>query len=545
MGLIWARSLRNYEGGNKFERARVCVARKVSDNHPVLIQSSTPTLNPRINDRINSGYYPEESIWRFHAPNGKFYKLVILDSSHNSPGPKRYACSSISKNKSQLLREFEEAFKSELEQRRRQLCFINEIPTDVMVRILGEVMELHHPEVWSFKYLNELCRVQRSWKDIIYSASNFWPTLRAADPPWLHHRILTETNTNGPLMVIYSWIKDNRNKRRDFFDSISSACARWRGLHWEGPQGSWRTFQKELLQPTPQLEELCLNLKIEWSEALMFVHLDQLLEGCHFRRLSLHHVTIPWDSPRFSGLESVNICGPWKSLPKLPRILEMMSSSPSLGKLILGAKGIALEHHDIVYPEALLPGVIDLPFLKVMIVQMGDSTNTYLLAHIRAINCRSLVSGCLAVETLSDLSGAFSQTLAPILNRLDEFKLYYNVPPLMTVGLITAKEMDDGPIQGWDRRDGAKFTVEPRPTLRGTIPEDLTTRWLPLAKFLASACKTGTNITLSVRGPDGRTLFPDLVGFCKAFPSSLNLLWDNENTEERMNQYISRAQILP
>ncbi|KAG9045678.1 hypothetical protein FS837_005862 [Tulasnella sp. UAMH 9824] len=240
------------------------------------------------------------------------------------------------------------------------------------------------------------------WKELLESASVFWPKLHSAYPPETLEMILSR-NVSAPLCVVCSEKEEARTKL-DLLELAVKHSSRWRSLTFEGVICD--VVKEQLKVHTGNITELYLFDSEGWAfrpNAL------SLAEGKPFRHVVLDGVTISWDSSRLRGLRSLQLSQITFNSPLLTQLRAVLTSSPGLWYLRLSkvAGLLELQGEDS-------SSMIWLPELSTLILQsLPERFVSHILTHIRAPACRCVIATDIPFSIASD--PAFTDLIASAL----------------------------------------------------------------------------------------------------------------------------------
>ncbi|KAG8894223.1 hypothetical protein FRB99_001406, partial [Tulasnella sp. 403] len=296
---------------------------------------------------------------------------------------------------------------------------IHRLPGELFIQILRLSVNFFDQDGWKIKLpdLQRLAQVCTYWCNTILGSPSFWPLLKD-DHGERVHNIVLKRNPTAPLIL---WTEVTSSDRRDtFLEMAVTHSHRWQIVIINGPYTD--SLFPHLQKMPPSMKELFIILS-SGTKTQCF----DLPEGEPLRHLDLARVSLPWDSPRLTCLHTIFLEFLDANLPSLSQLVTILSSSPSLWRLVLrewtGDAPPDLTEDLYKYKHT----IIKLPRLSSLVLQsLPSSLSTFLLTHIDSSDCRSIISNAVNPTQFTSSSSAFSSLVSPVLDRSTSLTLNYD-----------------------------------------------------------------------------------------------------------------------
>lgn len=343
------------------------------------------------------------------------------------------------------VRDFLEAEIANLARFRNSLTPIETLPPELLIRVLHLTLESHSIRT-RHQVLYQLLTVSSTWHNAIMGTPSFWSTV--------HIHLTTkslatalERSRNNPL-TIYCPEPTSRcvkvypgGQIQLFFEAITPHIARWQSVTVGGLLyfGDVRTT---LELPAPMVEYVHLR---RGHEPVGLAHLNLFSgQAPRLESLTLHGVSIPWESPILSGLLYLvltNVAYPW---PSATQILRMLSKCPQLKYLEFRTDDFGDPAYDVPSQDPVF-----LPNLAIVILyNLPRELLCPIAERIRAPKCSHLILGTdwntpsagpdVVAESLINSTAHF---IPPIYSQLSS-----NAKASFTLDGMEVEDGPDGPI---------------------------------------------------------------------------------------------------
>ncbi|KAG8946012.1 hypothetical protein FRC04_012131 [Tulasnella sp. 424] len=289
-----------------------------------------------------------------------------------------------------ILDNLEASSSSEIAERKVQLCrrrnqehsHIYKLPVEILIEILLFTVRWF---AYSVNQLHELASVSKRWFDTVVGCSRFWTIFDADEVPAIR-RMAMRRNDNGPLDIIFSWKPEYVKEAIEDLKEISPA--RWRSIQYYVHYRTASLFDY-LHWDNSGLVDVHIFNEMGHSN----LHLELSPNGSHLERVELWRMSLPWDSPRLSGLRWLFIEDLWENIPSIDDLHLILTSSPMLEHLGLIKIGPRDDDDDIDEPpRSIQQAPVSLPMLRTL--QVNDVTRTIqgtLVPLLNAPSCLALV----------------------------------------------------------------------------------------------------------------------------------------------------------
>ncbi|KAG8892793.1 hypothetical protein FRB99_002437, partial [Tulasnella sp. 403] len=262
---------------------------------------------------------------------------------------------------------------------------INRLPAELFIYTLHlSVYFLDQEECpFNISRLHQLAQVCTYWCDTILHTPSLWYLLGTNQDERIHDIIL-KRNPGSPLMV---WAYTDSIESRDtLFEKAVDHAHRWQTIMVNGPYSDslWTYLEKM----PPSMRDLYIELPMG-SETCHF----ELPEGKPLRHLDLTAVSVSWDSPRLTCLQTLLLEQLQTNPPSLSQLIMILSSSPALRRLILREwqdnpmQDLAKDYRKCDHIQIQLPSLTTLELRGV-----SRLLSTFLLTHIESEKCLSVAS---------------------------------------------------------------------------------------------------------------------------------------------------------
>lgn len=293
--------------------------------------------------------------------------IAILDNLEASSSPE------IVERKVQLRR-----------RRNQEHSHIYKLPVEILIEILLFAVRWF---AYSVSQLHELASVSKRWFDTVVGCSRFWTIFDADEIPAVR-RMAMRRNPNGPLDILFLWKPDYAEESIEDLEDISPA--RWRSIRYNVHYKTTSLFDY-LHSDNSGLVDVHIFNEIGHSN----LYLDLSPNGSPLERVELWRMSLPWDSPRLSGLRWLSIEDLWEDIPSIDELHRILASSPMLEHLSL----IKIEPVNDVddsdeSPRSFQQTPVSLPMLRTL--QFKDIPRNFqntLVPLLEAPSCLALVIG--------------------------------------------------------------------------------------------------------------------------------------------------------
>lgn len=245
---------------------------------------------------------------------------------------------------------------------------------ELLIEILLSVL----PEDWGARDLRFLASVCRSWRNIILNTPRFWRVIDSRQVLHSWSQVL-QRNKAGSLDVLIRgrevpWGDPQRIRR--LIEFITPESQRISSIQFDDYYKS--TYIQEFFKNVslPSMDALSATT---WPQPSVPMHI-QVGDGIPLRYLHLVSVTVPWDTPRLSGLKVLTLWNLESNYPTSSQLYHILSSAPFLERFSFShwKPGPNAE-----YPDSQKLAPIKLPLLKsVGVHQIPQSINALLLAML-------------------------------------------------------------------------------------------------------------------------------------------------------------------
>ncbi|KAG8924009.1 hypothetical protein FRC01_012055 [Tulasnella sp. 417] len=254
---------------------------------------------------------------------------------------------------------------------------IHQLPQEVFEIIL-EMSDEYHDLRWLFSLL----QVGRLWYTTIINRPQLWTRMESSYPAKVARLIIKRSKSSPTLSFRWHWAHPRSEKTgKEILEMAVANSARFKSMEIELRQeDSFDSIRRLLDAPTTALESLRLQADkyghVQSGDGLgRFV----LSEGAPLLHLDLHHVSLNYDSPRFSGLVTLRLDK--SALPVSVEVLvRMLSIASHLEHLELSRPTRMRRVEQGVWPP---PRLINLPCLTYF--TMSDIPRSYCAALLSSI----------------------------------------------------------------------------------------------------------------------------------------------------------------
>ncbi len=389
--------------------------------------------------------------------------------------------------------------------RPNQSCPILRLPTEILIKILSEVLQLFDSASWDFNRLTDIATVAKPFATTLRS-SCFWPVLRAEDSRKLLETVLIR-NPEGPLAIEIG-CESVADDLRQLYALALPHQYRWSSLLYEVDH-SWDVLWPFLEKPTPSL----VSLELTFPDPGGIVLGPSMGPGTALQIVRLWNVGIPWGSDRLRGLHTLDLTYHWrKTAPEPATLVDLLQGLRELRHLRL--------HLD--YPSRRSRGpihdrqVIRLPNLTSIVI-IGHSVYGHsLVPRISSDLCRVYRHNAAYLNPSIfnlDTGTHFRHTTKTVIQTLRGLELRYIYRPnVSSLRLLGSSSL---------HRPSVRFQEEPWTNLDFEFKDELnqhprSSAWKQLASFLNSALDPNAFVRLSVDVSgmvvEGTFPPPDLLG---------------------------------
>ncbi|KAG9043684.1 hypothetical protein FS837_009252 [Tulasnella sp. UAMH 9824] len=217
---------------------------------------------------------------------------------------------------------------AELKRRRNyEHSFIYRLPPELITEVL--LLAVDWPW-WEVEKLRALASVSTAWRDTILSCNRFWPVMDVMASEGAR-AVTMKRNREGPV-DIWCWERPSESVVEKFMTDVQMLQpARVRFVLYEYCWSS-RSFMDWLRSNTSSIIDIFLgNLGMSNSAA----HLDLSPEGPNLRHVDLRRMTLQWQCPRLSNLQTLFLSNLNHNVPSVNQLYTIVSSSPALERLCL------------------------------------------------------------------------------------------------------------------------------------------------------------------------------------------------------------------
>lgn len=312
------------------------------------------------------------------------------------------------------------------------------LPTELFIDILASSIDWPN---WTLDQIHQLARVSKYWFNVIVNSPRFWPEIDVAQGKEITAMVLRR-NPTGPLVVRCTTRVDELEQRLEFMKTAAQHHDRWKSLIFKGKVTE--AIFPYLESPTPHLTELFIY---QYSGGESQQKLLRLTDGIPLRHLDVDFVSMPWDSPRLVGLQSLQIRNLAGRLPRLSQLHIILKACPDLRWLLLAKlserppddpeappEGRTITVENAAAPEEDSPPVKDippsepipLPFLTTLVLQgVPRPTSHHLLSHIEASGIRCLMADDAHLDHLRESGSSFFNLLKPSISTAKDIEMTY------------------------------------------------------------------------------------------------------------------------
>ncbi|KAG8922173.1 hypothetical protein FRC01_014370 [Tulasnella sp. 417] len=209
---------------------------------------------------------------------------------------------------------------------------IHQLPREVFETIL-EMSQKRRP-VQDLRRLLSLLQVGRLWYATIVNCQRFWTRMDSSYPVKVARLMIMRSKTSPRLSFHWRWSHSRSNETwKEILEMAVANSARFKSMEIQLRKDSFDSIRRLLDAPTTVLESLTIEGDVYMIEPSPngfgnFV----LSEGVPLQHLDLHHVSLNYDSPRFSGLVTLRLdkSAVPSSVAVLVRMLSIASQLESL-----------------------------------------------------------------------------------------------------------------------------------------------------------------------------------------------------------------------
>ncbi|KAG8945677.1 hypothetical protein FRC00_009998, partial [Tulasnella sp. 408] len=262
--------------------------------------------------------------------------------------------------------------------RNHEHSFMYRLPPELITEVL--LLAVDWPW-WEVEKLRALASVSTAWRDTILSCNRFWPVMDVMASEEAR-AVTMKRNREGP-MDIWCWERPSESTVEKFMIDVQTLQpARVRFVLYEYCWPS-RIFMDWLRDNTSSIVDIFLgNLGMSNSAA----YLDLSPDGPNLRHIDLRRMSLQWQSPRLSNLQTLFLSNLNHNVPSVNHLYDILSSSPALERLCL---------LDVIAPDDQALGSvpsttspIDLPVLKTLAFdRVSNAITRGIIPLIRARDC--------------------------------------------------------------------------------------------------------------------------------------------------------------
>lgn len=238
---------------------------------------------------------------------------------------------------------------------------VHQLPVELFMEI---IFYAANPVDQNTRLLIWLSGVCSHWRDALFACPHLWPaTISDFNPPSIN-KFLLDRNPVGPLKVYFCWQMEGYFRDKDytatsFMADTGRYSRRFHTLDF-GVDGDPSSYHWDWLSlPMPFLEDLTLSSIPDTGYEAVVVDLSWV-KVSHLRRLHAQSVTLSWSS--LANLQALEITQVGRGAPTIDQMLEVLSSSPQLERLVLS--DWSQIHAETSPPVSLAIRPIELPLLR-------------------------------------------------------------------------------------------------------------------------------------------------------------------------------------
>lgn len=316
---------------------------------------------------------------------------------------------------------------------------IHKLPIELFIDILAWTIDWPN---WTLDQIHQLARVSKYWYNVIVSSPRFWPEIDVAQGKETTATVLKK-NPAGPLVVRCTTRVEEPDQRLDFMKVSAQHHHRWKSLIFKGRLTD--AIFPYLESPTPALSELFVYQYSGGESIQKVLHLS---EGISLRHLDVDFVSVPWDSSRLTGLESLQIRNLTSGIPTLSQLHTILLACPNLRWLLLAklTEAEATPAQPAPADEAapaptgtppaipeiikLAPSapqeIIRLPALTTLVLlSIPQATCHHLLSYIDSSVVRCLMTDDAHLKHFRDSSQTFFNLIKPAISAAKDIEMTY------------------------------------------------------------------------------------------------------------------------
>ncbi|KAG8899908.1 hypothetical protein FRC00_000678 [Tulasnella sp. 408] len=210
---------------------------------------------------------------------------------------------------------------SRARQLRNALLPIQQLPTEVVVRVLRMVVAPFREQTKYYTVLQQISRVCHRLRRIIHGTPTFWSRIDSSDPPHIVDRALKRSAAHA-LDVRYGF-----GISLDIFvEKLTPHIGRCRKVEVEYYMTGLEDLKQFLALPAPRLEQLVLrNTRPIRGFDTLEIFFEQ---ATRLKEVEIRGVPCRWEAATFRGLESLRISG--AHFHSFNQILRLLYHSTSL-----------------------------------------------------------------------------------------------------------------------------------------------------------------------------------------------------------------------
>lgn len=216
------------------------------------------------------------------------------------------------------------------------------LPVEVFAQILQLDIQDDIQESSHAVRLTQLGEVSSWWMRVVESSPQLWTEVHwvvgmAAE---VTTRFLVRSKTL-PLGIkcVEGWAPKRNTSLVEFVRLVSEHSPRWRSIRLEV------AIKPDILQylevPTPKLSKITIISGSSRDIHNLAFKLDE--DGSPIQEVALSRVAIPWNSPRLSGLKTLQLTEIWGSDVSMDTLRGLFAASPNLERLALNCWSALVE----------------------------------------------------------------------------------------------------------------------------------------------------------------------------------------------------------
>ncbi|KAG8894628.1 hypothetical protein FRB99_001078 [Tulasnella sp. 403] len=278
------------------------------------------------------------------------------------------------------------ALSARVARQRNLLLPIHQLPHDIFLRILQDVMECKEVGChYGISKYHRMAKVSVHWRTAILSSPSLWRILKDYDDERMQDTVL-RLNPSGPLIVLM--IDHDKSMPEPFMAKVIPLSSRWQSFIFH--RSYVDTLPDLLNNLPPTLKDLSVILRgRDISQTPVTI-----TDGDSFRHVRFRGLAIPWDSSRLRDLQTLELDQICFNQPTISNIISILLSSPHLERLVLRkweARN-SIAHQDKMESKRCSNTFIPLRSLTTLILEfIPGCIIDFLLNHIKTTSLSCLI----------------------------------------------------------------------------------------------------------------------------------------------------------